>query len=150
MVEYTFDSFVDNLVDLELNNCSKLKEIILSHNDRLAIGRFDLTYCKELLRATICEMKITELSMEDCKKLSYLSVRDNDLKELNIRGCNNLEDIVITGNTLKRLDVPECKVWRLDCRNNYLEELCLPDCMSELDAIICENNKLSSMRRSVI
>lgn len=136
----------DYLEELNLQNCTQLKEVILSDNRKhLDIEKLDFTHCKELSWATISKMKIKELSLKNCKKLQYLSVEDNNLKKLDIQGCNNLENITVTGNTLKKLDIPKCKVRSLDCRENCLEELTLADDMSELSWLFCEKNKLSSL-----
>ncbi|MEZ3589982.1 MAG: C10 family peptidase [Muribaculaceae bacterium] len=89
---------------------------------------------------------LKKIQVNDCPRLSYVGANyNNALSELSIRGVGAGCRVCAMHNALESLDLSDVDLSSLECNDNRLETLALPDRLPLIESIEVQNNLLSEL-----
>lgn len=85
------------------------------------------------------------LDCHDIDTLFVLFAEGCSLDAIDLTGCTNLADFELKGNNLTELDLSDTSARAIQCGDNRLTSLILPENLDGIDSIFCQNNCLSEL-----
>jgi len=126
----------NQLTSLNVTGCNELQTIDCYGNQITAI---DLKGKTQLTRLICDNNKLSSIDVTGLSQIKSFSCTNNELTKLDISDLVKIREFSCKGNKLTSLDVSKCTgmVGALDCSDNLLTEIKIPDCLSYLT---CSNN----------
>ena len=159
----TLNVSTNPIASLNLSDCTNLSwlglvstqitQLDLSHNTKLGTLGMSLTPLQELDVSNHTSLELLELrennnlekvNVSGCVNLQECFIFDNpNLTELNVSGCNNMHLLDCSHNALSSLDITSSLfMLTLNCSDNKLTELLLPEFGMSPFELACFNNEL--------
>lgn len=133
------------LTELELPNCPNIGLISAAGN---RITSFDAQMYRGTQLYSLC-LSYQDLSgtldCHDIDTLFVLFAEGCSLDAIDLTGCTNLADFELKGNNLTELDLSDTSARSIQCGDNRLTSLILPENLDGIDSIFCQNNYLSEL-----
>ena len=138
------------LGELDLGHCTELEslELNLAHSLR----KVDVSGCRKLENVACEQTGLQSLDLRGKKRLKYLKCTEGQLRSLDIDGCSRLEGSMdgmrfldVRENRLKELRVPKCRITKVECAGNWMENLELGEQKEWIREIFCSRNRIKAL-----
>ncbi|RRC97148.1 leucine-rich repeat domain-containing protein [Prevotella sp. OH937_COT-195] len=130
------------LTSINLSNCEKLTELVLSNNWGLA--NIDCTKLTELKVLDCIGTAIEGIDLGKCAKLEELKCNNCNIKSLDVSNNPKLKVLDCFVNQIEELLLENTQLENLDCSGNEnLSKLTLPATLKDLDCSACKLEEIN-------
>ena len=132
----------NQLTNLNITGCNELVTIDCYSNQLTSL---DIKGKSKLTRLICNDNKLSSIDVREHSQLTAFTCSNNLLTSLDISSLVNISSLSCAGNQLTTLDASMCTGmnYALDCSDNLLTELKIPDCLKYLTC--SKNNNLTAL-----